>query len=164
MYVLNHGGRLVIEGDGIALAAPPRWHSRTILPADARRSWNAVACRSGGGASLAVAAGPSSSRDVNIPFGSERRSLWILPPAPAATPRRLTPASGASDELPMWSRNGRWLLFVRTTAHGSYLGHGQLYALNPASGRIIGPIAPIGRAGSYYGDYGWENVLDWHRP
>jgi len=39
----------------------------------------------------------------------------------------------------MWSRDGHWLL------------------------DLVGPIATTGRAGGYYGDYGWENVLDWHR-
>jgi hypothetical protein len=73
------------------------------------------------------------------------------------------PSAGASDELPQWSADGRWLLFVRTKTHGSYIGHGSLYAYDSSRGELVGPVAPIGAAGNYYGDYGWENLLDWHR-
>ncbi len=72
-----------------------------------------------------------------------------------------------SDELPMWSRDGRWILFVRTrfvhprrnVAHGN----GILYALDPFGGNLIGPIANVGASGNYYGAYGWPYQLDWHR-
>jgi hypothetical protein len=163
VYVIDHGGRLVTEGDGIAAASPPDWRRQTILPAGGKTSWNAVACRAGGGASLAVAAGPSSSRNMNIPWGSEHRSLWLLRPARGATPQQLVASAGASDDLPQWSADGRWLLFVRTKTHGSYIGHGSLYAYDSSPGELVGPVAPIGAAGSYYGYYGWENLLDWHR-
>jgi Tol biopolymer transport system component len=69
---------------------------------------------------------------MNVPWGSERRSLWLLTPKPGARPRRITQPLGVSDELPQWSRDGRWLLFVRTRTQRSYIGHGQLYALQPA--------------------------------
>jgi hypothetical protein len=100
---------------------------------------------------------------MNIPRGSEHRSLWLLRPARGATPQQLVPSAGASDELPQWSADGRWLLFVRTTTHGSYIGHGSLYAYDSSRGELVGPLAPIGAAGNYYGDYGWEKLLDWHR-
>lgn len=163
-YVVDHGGRLVTQGDGIAVASPPSWRSHTLLAAGGATSWNAVACAPGDGP-LAISAGPSSSSNMNIPAGSEHRSLWLVSPT-GGTPSRLAvadPQQGASDELPMWSADGRWLLFVRGVTHGSYVQHGALYAIDPYGGNPIGPIAPIGSAGGYYGDYGWENVLDWHR-
>jgi Tol biopolymer transport system component len=158
IYVLDHGGRQVTLGDGLAAAAVPAWHSRTIIPAGGRTSWNALACSPRG--RLAVAAGPTSE---DLPFGHEHRSLWLVPLTGGTLQRLTQPPPAHSDELPQWSPDGRWLLFVRTRTHVGHLGYGELYALQPASGHLVGPIAPIGRSGSYYGDYDWENWLDWHR-
>lgn len=155
VYVLNHGGRQVTLGDGLAAAAPPGWRSRTILPPGGQRSWNSVTCGSDG---LVVAGGPTT-RDT--PFGHEHRSLWLVSPTPGARPQRLSqadPPKSSTDELPMWSGDGRWLLFVRTTR-----SEGALYALDPFGGNLVGPIARIGKSGSYYGHYGWASQLDWHR-
>jgi sugar lactone lactonase YvrE len=167
VYVIDHGGRLVTYGDGIATAAAPLWRSRVVLPAGGGTSWNSVACPTAaaaakGGGGLVVAGGPASSRDLNLKPGAEHRSLWMVAPTAGARPVRIpqaVPPQGRSDELPMWSGDGRWLLFVRTT----HTGRGALYALDPFGGNLIGPIAPVGTAESYYGAYGWALRIDWHR-
>jgi dipeptidyl aminopeptidase/acylaminoacyl peptidase len=161
VYVVDRGGRQVTLGDGIAIASPPSWRSQTILAGGGRTSWTSVACKSGSG--LVVAGGP---RTENEPFGQEHRSLWMVAPSPRATPQRLSqtvPPKGETDELPMWSGDGRWILFVRTKQTGDAV-HGKLYALDPFGGNLVGPIAAVGSTGNYYGAYGWPNQLAYFHP
>jgi hypothetical protein len=167
VYVINRGGRQVTLGNGIAVARPPTWRSQTVLPAGGKRSWASVACPSAaaaarGGGSLVVAGGPTTN---DSPFGQEHRSLWVVPLTPRAKPQRLTqanPPPGQTDELPMWSGDGRWILFVRTKPGGISAG-GTLYALDPFGGNLVGPITDIGKTSNYYGSYSWPWQLDWHR-
>jgi hypothetical protein len=172
VYVVNHGGRQVTLGDGIATASPPSWRSRTVLRYGGKTSWNSVACPTAaaaarGGGGLVVAGGPTSQ---DLPFGHEHRSLWLLSPTPGAKPARVSQADapkGETDELSMWSRDSRWLLFVRTTFHPSPQAAphatGALYALDPFGGNLVGPIANVGATGNYYGAYSWDYQIDWHR-
>jgi WD40-like Beta Propeller Repeat len=174
VYVINRGGRQVTLGDGIAAAAPPTWRPRTILPAGGRRSWNSLSCPTPaaaerGGGALVVAGGPTSQ---DLPFGHEHRSLWILSPTPRAKPqplRQADPPADETDELPMWSGDGRWILFVRTRfVHAKARtamprGRGVLYALNPFGGNLVVPIERVGASSNYYGAYGWAGQIDWHR-
>lgn len=162
VYVLNRGGRQVTLGDGVATASPPSWRSRTIVPAGGKTSWNSLACPAAaaaarGGGSLVVSAGPSTQDE---PFGHEHRSLWLVSATDGSRERivQADPPPGATDELPMWSGDGRWILFVRTKG-----GHGALYGIDPFGGNLVGPIADVGEAQSYYGHYDWSTVLDWHR-
>jgi hypothetical protein len=165
VYVLDHGGRQVTEGDGVAVASPPSWKSRTVLPEGGKTSWNSVACPTApaaatGGGGLVVAGGPTSG---DSPFGREHRSLWLGSASSSSKPAVLSqtvPPKGQTDELPMWSGDGRWILFVRTSGANS---RGALYALDPFGGNVVGPIAPVGSTGNYYGAYGWSSQIDWHR-
>ena len=167
VYVIDHGGRMVTLGDGVAVASPPSWRSRTILPAGGKTSWSSVACPTAaaaakGGGGLVVAGGPASA---DSPFGREHRSLWMVAPTPGAKPQQLSqtiPPKGETDELPMWSGDGRWILFVRTKP-GGIRGRGALYALDPFGGNLVGPFTGIGNTDNYYGSYGWSSQLDWHR-
>jgi len=167
VYVIDHGGREVTEGDGIAITSPPAWRSKTILPAGGKTSWNSVACPTAaaaakGGGGLAIAGGPTNG---DSPFGQEHRSLWLVSPTPGAKPSRLSQTvapKGQTDELPMWSRDGRWLLFVRTKP-GGLSGRGSLYALDPFGGNLVGPIADVGTTGNSYGSYGWAGQIGWRR-
>ena len=161
VYVIDNAGRSVTDGDGIATTAPPAWASRAVLPARGATSFSEFVCRPGG-ASLALAGGPSSQ---DTPFGHEDRSIWLAPARPGARAQRIAatvPPRGDTDELPMWSADGRWLLFVRTRPSG-ISGEGTLEALDPASGRLVGPIAPVGVTTNYYGTYHWSGQIAWYR-
>jgi hypothetical protein len=158
-YVTNHGGRSVTMGDGIAVASAPAWRSSTVLAQGGATSWNAVACSGG---TLVVSAGPSTQ---DSPFGQEHRSLWTIPAKPGATPHELSgtkPPAGKTDELPMWSADGRFVVFVRTTP-GGIGGKGSVYAYDLGRGKAIGPVAAVGSTGNYYGSYGWADQIAWSR-
>jgi Tol biopolymer transport system component len=164
VYVIDNDGRSVTDGDGIATTSPPAWSSRAILPAKGATSFSEFACRpgGGGGAELALAGGPSSQ---DLPFGHEDRSIWLAPARPGARAQRIAatvPPRGDTDELPMWSANGRWLLFVRTRP-SNISGQGTLEALDLSSGRLVGPIAPVGFTTNYYGTYHWSGQIAWYR-
>jgi WD40 repeat protein len=158
-YVTNHGGRSVTTGDGIAVASAPAWRSSTVLPEGGKTSWNAISCSGG---TLVVSAGPSTQ---DSPFGQEHRSLWTVAAKPGAAPHLLAgtkPPAGKTDELPMWSADGRFVVFVRTTP-GGIGGEGSIYAYDRASGKAIGPVAAVGSTGNYYGSYDWAGQIAWSR-
>jgi Tol biopolymer transport system component len=98
-----------LESRLVATGAPT-WGQHTIEPTS-KLSWVSPAC-SPAGQLLAAAAG-ANIEDAG--FGLEHRSIWLLRPSGALV-RRLTqpPAADLSDEAPRFSRDGRWILFVRS--------------------------------------------------
>jgi len=160
VYATDFGGRISTMGEGIAAAAPPSWQPETILAAGGKTSWNSVDCTAAD--ELLIAAGPASE---DSPFGQEHRTLYRMSLNTNAPPTPITPAApptGTTDELPLWSANDRWLLFVRTKPNGIG-GHGALYAVDLANGKLVGPIANLGHTGNYYGSYGWASQIAWYR-
>lgn len=168
-YVLDHGGREVTLDDRIALAGPPpRW--RTAEPAAVARatplSFTSPACSPVGRSALVASVGPST---LDNPLGHEHRSIWMLDSAGDSwRPFGPPPPAGSSDELPLWSSNGRWIAFIRTTWSATAdEGTGRLYLLDahaPRDGHItqIGPIAEIGTSGNYNGHYNWGDQIAWN--
>ena len=79
--------------------------------------------------------------------------------------RRLTdPPRGATDELPRWSADGRWILFVRsgpTKEDASTAG--RLYLVAASGDELVGPVIRLA-GGNYYGHYSWAEETDWYRP
>lgn len=158
-YVIDHGGREVTDGDGLAEAGPPSWRSATVLPDAGRTSWTSFGCSRTG--TLAVAAGPSSANMAR--FGHERRSIWLVHGRSATRLSGSVPPRHESDEWPRWSSDGRWLLFVRTRWTGR-TWQGKLEAYDLSRNQLLGPIASVGATSNYYGYYGWSSQLSWHRP
>lgn len=143
--------------------APPRWRARTLEPARAL-SWVSPSCAPGGGV-LAAAAGPSSDR---AEFGVQHRSIWLLRTSGAVI-RRLTlpPASDLSDEAPRFSRDGRWIMFVRSRVLPGFGETSQdTIELVPASG--TGAAVPVVSFTSgdisYYDHFDWPYEIDWYQP
>lgn len=166
-YVLKNGGRQVTLGDRIKLTwLPPPQQGGTPTKTGVRTglSFISPACAPQRRTLIAAAVGPASQ---DLPFGAEHRSIWLARAGGAWHALEPTPPADASDELPMFSRDGRFIAFIRTTPHGSG-ATGSLYLLDLAGGSggqpaVVGPIADLGATGDYYGHYGWATQLAWHR-
>jgi hypothetical protein len=171
VYVRDHGGREVSDGDRITVTQPPGWPTST--PADSgsgkRLSYISSVCGTVGGEFTEIAAAGPDSRDT--PFGHEHRSILRLSAGGKWTPLESGPPRGWSDELPMLSGDRRWIAFVRTSEKG--LGTtARLYLLKLGAhfdghARRIGPIAELSGSASqygnnYYGHYGWASLVAWY--
>jgi hypothetical protein len=166
------GGRLIAAstpsretqlGSRLVATGPPAWHQRTIAPAT-HLSWVSPTCAPSGSL-LAAAAGSSSTHSE---FGIQHRSIWLLSPTGRVV-RQLTtpPASDLSDEAPRFSRDGRWILFVRShvvTVTTTSTSHDTL-ELVPAA--RSGPAATIPIASftsndvSFYDHFQWPSEIAW---
>jgi hypothetical protein len=167
-YVVNRGGRQVTLNDRIAFAGPPPgWP--VVVPADpgagAQLSFVSPACSPPDLFELAAAVGPTTA---DTPFGHERRRIWLLGYTGGNWhPLGPTPPAGTSDELPIWSADGRWIAFIRSGPTNKDAGaHGVLYLLELGKGlhgraKVVGPLADLGQTGNYYGHYGWSYQLGW---
>ena len=166
------GGRLIAAstpsretqlGGKLVATAPPTWHQRVIAPSP-RLSWVSPTCAHSGSI-LAAAAGPSST---NAQFGFQHRSIWLLTPSGRVL-RDLTapPRPGLSDEAPLFSRDGKWLLFVRTSivTRGTATSSHDTLALVPAA--RTGPAATTLIASftsndfSFYDHFQWPSEIAW---
>jgi hypothetical protein len=165
-YVVNRGGRQVTLGDRVALAGPPTWKpTLTHGRIHDSNSYNSPSCSPPRRFEIAAAVGPKTA---DTPFGREHRRIWLLdytggnwhPLGPA-------PQAPATDELPRWSADGRWIAFIRTTPTSKAgAWRGRLYLLDlskRSNGRaaLVGPVADVGTTGNYYGHYQWDSQLAW---
>ncbi len=164
VYVLDRGGREVTLADTLALAEPPLWrpHALQSPRTPGRLSFLAPACTDSG-SELAVAAGPAGNDD---PLGSEQRRIWLLEKPTHWSALTTAPAAEVSDELPLWSSDGHWLAFVKTTwMSRRERATGELYLLElGASGTLRGPLASLGTTYNEFGTYGWDDQLAWRTP
>jgi Tol biopolymer transport system component len=145
--------RASTSGKTLISIAAPRWRATKLARGHAL-SWVTPAC-SPDGSTIAAAAGRNFSEPR---FGLEHRSIWLLPAA-GGQARRLTVApANATDEQPLWSHDGRSLLFVRTRGFV-----GTLYLVRP-DGRVVAQLAKLGWSAPYYGHYDWAKRLDWYQP
>jgi hypothetical protein len=163
LLLVAGGDRFTTDGKRLVVASPPTpaggqlWRVRD-LSRDRSRSWVSPAC-SPDGRSVAVSAGRNW---LEPRFGAERRSIWIV--GFDGSRRRLTTPGAATDELPRWSRDGRYILFIRTRlARGGSAARGSLRLVDVRSGREL--ALPVGLSGGigYYGHYGWAETTDWYR-
>lgn len=147
------GGKLVQSG-------PPRWRQRTI---DSARplSWVSPSC-SASGRWLVASAGPERA----APFGAEHRSVYLLRPDGTLVRRLSQPAAAdQSDEAPRFSRDGRWVLFVRSqvVTRGNSASSRDTIELTRTSGAGA-PIALFSFASgdvSYYDHFAWPTEIAW---
>ena len=163
-YVVNRGGREVTLGDRIAFASAPGWKP-VVSPGKIHdtSSYISPSCSPPNDFEIAAAVGPKTA---DGPFGHERRRIWLLGYTGGNWhPLGPIPPVGRSDELPMWSADGRWIAFVRSgPTNRDARAPGVLYLLDLRNhGKLVGPIADLGSTGNYYGHYGWSGQLAWRR-
>jgi hypothetical protein len=150
--------RYVTAHKHVDLAAPPGWRPRH-LSADRSRSWYSASCSP---AATVVAATVTKNREERR-FDTAERSIWLL-----RTDRRGRrvligrAGDGISDEYPLWSRDGRFLLYVEHAAKPSAGARLRLFDLR--TGRSRGPIAQIGDGLGYYGYHDWSARASWYQP
>ena len=146
--------RMATLHKSLIVAAPPRWRTRTLARAGPL-SWISPAC-SPDGRTVAAAAGPNRE---DVPFGREARSIWLVR-LDGRLRTRLTPPPprGESDEVPQWSADGRFIVFVRAgPTTKSAAARGRLYLVETTGRhRLYGPLADLGLGSNYYGEYGWS--------
>lgn len=149
-------------GSALIETVPPAWRQDTIQPAR-KLSWVSPSCAPSG--LLAAAAGPNNAP---VTFGLEHRSIWLLRPDGAIV-RRLTspPERTLSDEAQRFSRDGRWVLFVRSRVvpvGQAAISHNTLELEPAAGGNAVAIIAFTSDDFSYYDHFGWPEEIDWHQP
>jgi N-acetylmuramoyl-L-alanine amidase len=150
-FVVSAGfDRYVSARKHVDLIRPPRWRPVDISR-DARWSWYAAACSPD---EKWVAA----TRTVN---GDERRidaaerSIWLLATDGSSRRRLVGRASdGISDESPRWSADGRFVTYDEHAAR--YGARAQVYRIDVATGRRIGPLTTVAPADDYYGHQTWR--------
>ena len=141
--VLTAGGdRLATHNKRLVAAAPPLWRRRVVWRSPSR-AFGSVACAPDG-KSVAVLSQPAR---VDFNFFDTRWQLWQV--WLDGTHRLLDrPPAGFADESPVWSPDGRSLLFVRERR-----GRGTLMLLYGRS--LFGPLASLGYSLGYYGHHRW---------
>jgi dipeptidyl aminopeptidase/acylaminoacyl peptidase len=156
-YLAWCGGRLVFTAgnDRVAthhkqldVAAPPDWHARPLVRAPGR-AWGALACAPDG-RSVVV---QSQRESADPSFFATRWQLWRV--GLDGSTRRLTaPPPDHADESPLFSRDGKTIVFVR-----SRQGRGRVYELRGS--RVVGPLLTLGFQSGYYGHQDWWTTARW---
>ena len=100
-------------------------------------------------------AGPEGKQE-----DSERRRLWLMN-ADGSGKRQLTHNDMYRDEHPMWSRDSRYILFLRFDAQH----RGSVWSVDIASGKTAKLVANFDSFGApaYYGHLNWSFFLAWNR-
>ena len=140
--IVAGAGRFTLSGKRLVAAGAPGWRPRTLTSA-ARLSWVSPECAPGGRL-LATAAGRSQRTFRRLDL--QHRSLWLLNPGTGSRRRLTTPPSqpSASDELPRWSADGRYILFLRQgrSAH-ERTDHYDIEVVRLRDRRVFGPLGRI---------------------
>ena len=99
-------------------------------------------------------------------LGMMERCIWVVNAQGEPQPRQLTNDQTYRDERPLWSADGRHLLFARMDAEGG----ASLWLILAAGGeprRVVDELTPLpGPASGWFGYYGhvdWDNLFDWWR-
>ena len=124
---------------------------------------------------IAFAAAPASGVGANIGGGEparrllERRRIWMSGASGTSLPRQLTNDDLYRDEEPVWSANGRHILFGRID-RGNNRTLWLMEAESPSPIQVAGPLHTSawlpGLHEAWFGYYGyidWRSMVDWHQ-
>ncbi|MDP9342712.1 MAG: hypothetical protein M3Q23_11610 [Actinomycetota bacterium] len=149
------------KGNQILVSEPPAWQFHNVS-ADFIRSWIWPAC-SPNGRWIAATATPNRAE---TPPGYGVRSLWLLSTR-SKDRQRLTDVTDAAFEDSRWSSDGRFLLVVQRGLEPNSAGEVLLVPIDPQTGKpgkIVGPVADLGKVSGGPGHPDWSQVTDWYRP
>jgi len=116
------------------------------------------------GAWLAYSAMPDRAGlelDEAVPPELMQRRIWVSA-VDDGSRRRLTDSPGYRDEFPLWSGDGRYLLFARLDA----AGRASLWIVPAAGGppqQMVGEITPAPDPLGDFGHISWSQFFDWAR-
>lgn len=132
----------------------------SALPAG---QWAAgVAVAPGGSAVAAVLMPEPAKPSPNDSATLATRRLWLL--ARGQDPRQLTDDAAYRDEHPVWSKDGKSILFTRINAAGG----ASIWRISAAGGRpeLVQDGLGLGHAGvsGIYGWIEWSDLLAWWQP
>jgi dipeptidyl aminopeptidase/acylaminoacyl peptidase len=148
--VLTAGGnRLATTNKRLETARAPDWRPRPLW-ADPPRAFGSVSCAPDG---QSVAVLSQREQHTNWSFFATRWQLWRVRVDGSRTLLDRAPA-GDADESPVWSPDGRSLLFVRERK-----GYGRIMLLHDR--RLYGPLANLGYSLGFYGHHAWP--IAWRR-
>jgi hypothetical protein len=104
-----------------------------------------------------------------IPFGAEHRSVYLLRPDGSVVRRLSQPdAADLSDEAPRFSRDGGWVLFVRSrvvTVGTSAYSHETIELVRASGAGTPVPVSSFTSGDfSYYDHFEWPTEIDWYQP
>lgn len=140
---IGGGDRIATHAKRLLFARPPRWRARPLWR-KGNRSFASPTCAPDQ-QSVAVLSQRGSD---DAAFFSTRWELWRVALTGSHTLLD-APPRGFADESPLWSRDGRSLLFVRERN-----GYGRLMLWR--AGHVIGPFAELGYSLGYYGHHEWN--------
>ena len=125
---------------------------------------------------IAYALGPAADESGGDPARRllAQRRLWSIDSKPSSMPRQITHDPLYRDEEPMWSADGRHILFGRVTRHGSK----SLWLMRTDGThlrQVTDPLpifdGPVGASWrqeeswwGYYGYIDWHKAFDWRQP
>jgi hypothetical protein len=104
-----------------------------------------------------------------IRFGAEHRSVYLLRSDGALVrPLSQPGAADLSDEAPRFSRDGGWVLFVRSrvgTVGTSAYSRDTIELVRALGAGTAVPVFSFTSADfSYYDHFDWPTEIDWHQP
>jgi len=91
-----------------------------------------------------------------------RRRLWVVELGDTPHARQLTDDPAYRDECPLWSADGRHILFVRLDDEN----RASLWLLPTAGGaprQVVEELSPSPGWFGYYGHVAWDDLFDWWR-
>jgi dipeptidyl aminopeptidase/acylaminoacyl peptidase len=147
---LDNLSRRYLTGNGVAALAPAWSPDGTQVAYSAAKDAGQI----GGGTEAKAALA--------------QRRIWAVNTAGPLSPRQLTSDRRYRDEEPLWSADGRHILFCRMDTAGA----ASLWLMGATGDhpvQVSGPLALKGLASAdtwfgFYGYIDWRTTFDWHRP
>lgn len=162
--VLSSPGGRETYFDKHLVRVDPTTGSRRAL--DNRRRWADIEPRvSPDGTRVAFARGRTSGPSARVTPVEliASRHVWVVN-ADGTNAHKLTAAPGWTDEAPVWSPDGQWVLFVRWQRPRGKPAKATLWAVR-ADGGNAQPLARLDVPGGflqgfgYYGTFGWQGLF-----